>query len=181
MTRSILRIGALATTLLGVSMLSGCSMRPANLAPAQPAFDLRQYFDGSVQAWGQFQKRDGSVARRFRVDLVGTWQGTKGTLDEKFYYDDGSTEQRIWHLTDLGNGRFSGQAADVIGVAQGQAQGSAFTWRYTLRLPVGKTHYDVQFDDQMYRHDAQHMINRAVVRKFGIRVGEVTLFFKKPS
>jgi len=80
----------------------------------------------------------------------------------------------------LGNGRFEGRAADVIGVAQGQATGSVFRWQYTLRLPVGDTTYAVQFDDRMFRYDGQHMMNRATVKKFGLRVGEVTLFFQKP-
>lgn len=171
-------IGMLSTA----ALLGGCSTQPAKISPAsaQPAFDLREYFDGRIEAWGQFEKRDGSLARRFNVTIDATWLGNNGTLDERFVYDDGSTEQRIWRLTDLGNGRFEGRAADVIGVATGQAEGSTFRWQYTLRLPVGDTTYDVQFDDRMFRYDAQHMMNRATVKKFGVRVGEVTLFFQKP-
>ena len=176
-----------ATVLIGLiagyTTLSGCSTQPVKLSPAasQPAFDLRNYFDGPIKAWGQFEKRDGSIARRFEVDITASWQGNTGTLDERFVYDDGSTEQRIWTLTDLGNGKFEGRAGDVIGVAQGQATGSVFRWQYTLRLPVGDTSYDVQFDDRMFRYDGQHMMNRATVKKFGFRVGEVTLFFQKPQ
>lgn len=165
------------------AVLSACRMQPTqpSVAASQPAFDLREYFNGPIQAYGQFEKRDGGLARRFKVMIDAKWQGNVGTLDERFIYDDGSTEQRIWTLNDLGNGRFEGRAADVIGVAQGQATGSTFRWQYTLRLPVGDTTYDVQFDDRMFRHDQQHLINRATVKKFGIRVGEVTLFFQKPS
>jgi hypothetical protein len=32
----------------------------------------------------------------------------------------------------------------------------------------------------MFRQDQRHVINRATVRKFGIPVGQVTLFFQKP-
>ena len=176
----------------GMLLLSGCHSLPTpstHSTPqhipttlAQPAFNLREYFDGPVEAWGQFQKRNGEVVKRFHVEMTGTWQGQHGTLDEHFRYDDGSTERRIWQLTDLGHGQFSGQAADVVGIAHGQSSGSMFEWRYTMRLPVGDRTYDVQFDDRMYRHDATHMINRATVRKFGFKVGEVTLFFqKKPT
>lgn len=87
---------------------------------------MRGYFDGRVQAWGQFQDYRGKVIRRFTVDMTGTWQGQTGVLDEHFVYDDGQTERRIWTLTDQGNGRFMGRASDVVGDAEGRAQGSAF-------------------------------------------------------
>jgi len=40
--------------------------------------------------------------------------------------------------------------------------------------------YDVQFDDWMYLVDEKVMLNKAVMSKFGIRLGEVTLSFTKP-
>lgn len=180
MRRTVIHTMLSGSLLFGSALMLGCAT-PPSAAAIQPAFDLRDYFDGQIKAWGQFEKRDGSIAQRFTVDINATWQGKIGTLDERFVYDDGSTEQRIWTLTDLGNGRFEGRAADVIGVAHGQATGSVFRWQYTLRLPVGDTTYDVQFDDRMFRHDGQHMMNRATVKKFGVRVGEVTLFFQKPQ
>lgn len=182
MQRAILATMLSVGVLSGGVLLGGCSTQPAKMARAasQPAFDLREYFDGHIKAWGQFQKRDGSIVRRFEVDITASWQGKVGTLDERFVYDDGSTERRVWTLTDLGNGRFEGRAGDVIGVANGVTTGSVLRWQYTLRLPVGDTTYDVQFDDQMFRYDDRHMMNRATVKKFGVRVGEVTLFFQKP-
>jgi hypothetical protein len=67
----------------------------------------------------------------------------------------------------------------VVGTATGQAAGNALQWRYTLRLAVDGKTYDVQFDDWMYLIDERVMINRAVMSKFGIRLGEVTLAFTK--
>jgi NAD(P)-dependent dehydrogenase (short-subunit alcohol dehydrogenase family) len=40
--------------------------------------------------------------------------------------------------------------------------------------------YEVQFDDWMYLMDERVMLNKAVMSKFGIRLGEVTLSFYKP-
>ena len=119
------------------------------------------------------------MARRFVVQLTGTWQGNQGTLDERFTYSDGKTERRVWRLTDLGNGRWRGQADDVVGEAVGQAAGNALNWRYTLKLPVDGSVYEVQFDDWMFLVDDKVMINRAEMSKFGIRLGEVTLSFTK--
>ena len=76
--------------------------------------------------------------------------------------------------------RYSGRADDVVGVAQGQAAGNALNWRYTLALPVDGKVYEVQFDDWMYLMDERVMLNKAVMSKFGFRLGEVTLSFYKP-
>jgi hypothetical protein len=100
-------------------------------------------------------------------------------LDESFVYSDGSTEKRIWRLTDLGGGRYSGRADDVVGEAQGQTQGNAFRWGYTLALPVDGRVWHVDFDDWMYLMDQRVMLNKATMSKWGVRLGEVTLSFYK--
>ncbi|WP_019104390.1 DUF3833 family protein [Chromobacterium haemolyticum] len=41
--------------------------------------------------------------------------------------------------------------------------------------------YLVQFDDWMFLQDERSLLNRAVMSKFGFRLGEVTLFFHKPE
>ncbi|MFM2052703.1 MAG: hypothetical protein RL456_740, partial [Pseudomonadota bacterium] len=69
---------------------------------------------------------------------------------------------------------------DVVGEAIGRAAGPALRWQYTLRLPVDGRTWDVEFDDWMHLVDERVMLNRAVMSKFGIRLGEVTLAFHKP-
>jgi hypothetical protein len=66
----------------------------------------------------------------------------------------------------------------VVGT-EGLAAGNAFQWAYTLKLPVDDNVYEVQFDDWMYLIDEHVMLNKAVMSKFGIRLGEVTLSFHK--
>ncbi len=68
----------------------------------------------------------------------------------------------------------------MVGEAVGQSAGNALNWRYTLRLPVDGKTYDVQFDDWMYRIDERVVLNKAVMSKFGVFLGEVTLAFRKP-
>nr|WP_297352696.1 DUF3833 domain-containing protein [uncultured Caldimonas sp.] len=161
--------------------LAGCaSQRVEDYAAEQPVLDLRRYFDGRVDAYGIFTDRSGRVVRRFIVTMDCRWEGDVGTLDERFAYSDGSTQRRVWTLRRGPDGRYTGTADDVEGIATGQARGNAFNWRYTLRLPVDGRVYDVQFDDWMYLMDDRVMLNKAVMSKFGIRLGEVTLSFVKP-
>jgi hypothetical protein len=167
---------------LGVVAVAGCaSPTPADYSGEKPLLDLRQYFSGELVAHGIFTDRSGKVVRRFVVQMTCSWQGNQGTLDERFTYSDGKSERRVWRLTDLGNGRYEGRADDVVGVAQGIAAGNALNWRYTLALPVEGRVWQVQFDDWMFLVDERVMLNKAVMSKFGIRLGEVTLAFQRKS
>ncbi len=163
------------------ALLLGACAGPnvADYADQKPVLDLKTYFNGELEAHGIFTDRSGRVQRRFVVMMTGTWTGNQGTLDERFTYSDGKTERRVWRLTDEGNGRWTGRADDVVGVAEGSAAGNALNWRYTLKLPVDGSVYEVQFDDWMYLMDERVMLNKAVMSKFGIRLGEVTLAFYK--
>ena len=167
---------ALATPML----LAGCaSPTPADYASQTPTLDLRQYFNGKLLAHGIVTDRSGKVMQRFTVLITGTWVGDTGTLDEQFSYGDGRREQRVWTLTRSADGRYTGRAADVLGQAIGQASGNALNWRYTLLLPVDGRTWEIDFDDWMFLVDDQVMQNRAVMSKFGIRLGEVLLSFRR--
>jgi hypothetical protein len=165
-----------------VTLLSACASAPTptDYAAEKPVLDLKTYFNGPLTAHGLFTDRSGKVVRRFTVAMTGTWVGNSGTLDERFTYSDGKTERRIWRLTELGQGRYLGRADDVLGDAIGTAAGNALNWRYTLKLPVDGSVYEVQFDDWMYLMDERVMLNKAAMSKFGVHLGEVTLSFYKP-
>jgi len=162
------------------ALLAACaSPGTADYAAERPLLDLKTYFNGPLEAHGLFTDRSGKVVRRFTVQMTGTWTGNQGVLDERFTYSDGKTERRVWRLTDEGGGRYTGRADDVVDTATGVAAGNALNWRYTLRLPVDGSVYEVQFDDWMYLMDERVMLNKAAMSKFGIFLGEVTLAFYK--
>ena len=167
--------------LAAATLLAGCASAPtpADYAAEKPVLDLKTYFNGEIVAHGIFTDRAGKVARRFKVLMTASWNGSQGTLDERFTYSDGKTERRVWRLTDEGNGRYTGRADDVVGVAEGRSAGNALNWKYTLSLPVDGKVYEVQFDDWMYLMDEQVMLNKAQMSKFGFHLGEVTLSFTK--
>ena len=48
-----------------------------------------------------------------------------------------------------------------------------------LALPVGGRVYHVDFDDWMFLMDERVMLNRSVMSKWGVRLGELTLSFYK--
>ena len=170
-------IGSLIITLL----LTGCSnMKSQDFKESQPKLSLFNYFEGKTSAWGIFEDRFGNVRRQFQVDIQGLVEGNELTLDERFQYDDGEKDQRVWRISKTGDQTFEGTADDVIGIANGEVQGNALHWTYYLNLKVGDSSYKVHFDDWMFLQPGGVMINRASLSKWGIDIGYVTLFFKKP-
>ena len=165
---------------VSAALLGGCSTpQVQDYAKETPVLELREYFNGTLDAHGIFTDRSGKVVKRFTVVMERTWKGDQGVLDEAFTYSDGTTQRRIWRLTRHANGRYTGQADDVVGMAEGQQSGNAFNWAYTLALPVDGRVIEVQFDDWMYLMDDKVMLNKAAMRKWGVGLGEVTLSFYK--
>ena len=93
-------------------------MKPEDFAGRAPAFALEDFFAGEGKAWGLFQDRFGNVRKQFVADTRGTWNPAEGklTLTESFTYDDGSQEERTWHIAKLGEGRYRAETHDLLRV-----------------------------------------------------------------
>lgn len=163
-------------------LLAACTGKPSledeKLSRAE--FDLEVFFEGRTVATGQFQDVFGTVRRRFDVVIDGTWDGETLRLVEDFTYEDGSTEQRIWTLRKTGDQTWEGTAPGVIGTATGEERGDTFNWRYEIDLPVPDGTLRVRFDDWMWQLSDNRVLNRAYMKKFGVDIGEVIIFFEKP-
>ncbi|MBF0264161.1 MAG: DUF3833 domain-containing protein [Gammaproteobacteria bacterium] len=165
--------------LMTLLLLSACTATIEDYQQTQPEFKLNEFFNGSLKAYGVVIDYSGKVIRRFNVDMLGTWTNNTGVLDETFYYDDGTTEKRIWTLTDKGQGNYQGTADDVLGTANGKTNGFALNWHYTLKIPVENTIWHINFNDWMYLLDNKRLINRADMNKWGFKIGEVILWIEK--
>ena len=100
--------------------LAGCAATGVEQYRAeQPALDLKQYLNGTLDAWGMFQGRSGEVKKRFHVVIDARWQGDTGVLDESFKWSDGTTSRRVWTLTRQADGSFRGTGDGVLGEAIG--------------------------------------------------------------
>ncbi|MES9940226.1 MAG: DUF3833 domain-containing protein [Candidatus Thiodiazotropha sp. 6PLUC2] len=154
-------------------------MKPIDYLETQPEFDLFEYFDGEQQAWGVFVDRFGTLRKRFTVKIVGNVTDNLLKLEESFVYDDGSTQQRVWLINRVDKHNYTGTALDIVGEAKGQAYGSSLQWQYKMDLSINNKDWRVHFNDWMFLIDEETLVNRAEVTKFGIKIGEVLLFFRK--
>ncbi len=170
----------LTITLLVVLNMTSCSQATIqDYEGTTPELQLESFFDGNLRAFGILQNRSGKVTRKFSADILASWENNVGTLDETFYFDDGEESKRIWKLTALGNGKYTGTAGDVVGEAKGTVVGSAFNWHYTLSIPYkGKT-IDVRLNDWLYLVNENKLINRTKLTKFGFEVGQLTLVIER--
>jgi hypothetical protein len=157
----------------------GCAgLDVPDYAKERPLFDLAGYFSGTVDGWGMVQDRAGKVTRRFHVRVEGRLEGDRLTLDEHFAYDDGRQERKTWTLVREGD-RWKGRREDTVGEGEGRESGNAFNIRYVLRVPADSRTWDIDMDDWMFAIDERTVLNRTRMSKFGFRVGEVSVAFRK--
>ena len=159
--------------------VSCTNMKPEDYKETKPILKIEEYFLGNVKAWGVLQDRSGVVKRNFTADMVGSFEENNFILNENFNWNDGEIQQRRWIIKKIDDHNYEGTAPDVVGIAKGQSYGSAFKFEYNLIIPFKNKKITVRFDDWIYKQDEQVAINRAIITKFGFKVGELTVFFLK--
>jgi len=174
-----LRLVSFLIIFLGIA---GCSsMKIEDFANTKPEFNLMQFFEGEVTAWGIIEDRFGNLKRQFKVKMHGRINNGILTLEEDFYYADGETDKRVWEFSKLGEDTYQGLANDIIGKAIGKEVGNAFNMKYKMDLDLGFAELRVSFNDWMFRIDHETIVNKASISKFGLNIANVTLFFRKNS
>ena len=134
---------------------------------------LEEFFDGALEAEGEFRDPFGRVRRTFNATVTGTRSGDEIRVHEKFRYHDGETDEREWLIEALGDGRYRGKANDVVGVTEGRVEGRRMEWSYPIDLPIRGRAWRLKFDDAFELNDPDELINTASVSKFGLPVGSV--------
>ena len=154
-------------------------MKPEDFQNTSPTIKIEKYFEGQVKAWGLLQDRKGKVTRQFKADMFGRFENNTLTLEEEFFWNDGEKQKRVWNIEKIDEHNYIGTAADVVGKAKGFSYGSAFKFEYDLMVPIKGKNIKISFDDWIFKQDEEIAINRATLKKFGFKVGELTVFFKK--
>lgn len=150
-----------------------------NYKDKNPPLDIRNYFNSTVKAWGLIKNWRGQVFRRFDVEMKGIWKDQKGTLTEIFRFDDGEIQERIWNVEFIDDNNFTAKASDSVGKAYGQQRGFALNMKYTLSVPLkGKT-ISIKLDDWMYLLNEKRLMNISTMKKFGLPVGKIFIYFEK--
>lgn len=149
------------------------SQKPDEYVGNLPTFDMHRHLSGELLCEGMIFGPTGRVTSRFRATMKMQWEGPRGTMDEHFIYDDGSTQDREWRLTLEDNGAIRAEADDVIGTGRGSLAGNTLGLRYRIRLPESNGGHVLDAVDWMYVQPDGVILNRSQFRKFGIKVAEL--------
>ena len=155
------------------------SQSPEDFAGKGPLFDPRLHLNGAIQCEGVLYGPLGRVTSRFTAEMLGTWDGNRGVLSERFQYDDGSVQMREWRLLVGHDGALRAEADDVEGAGRGQISGPSVQMLYQLRLPAEAGGHVLRVVDWMYLMDNGTIMNRSQFRKFGITVAELVATMRR--
>lgn len=167
-----------ASLLLALGLLGACAQPPQITAEAgAPALHLEEFFVGSSHGEGVFINTFTGARREFGVTIVGSLAGDELTLVEDFAYADGEKDRKTWRLQRKGPGLYAGTREDVEGLAEVWTEKGQVRLRYTVKLAGWR----LQFADVLALRPDGTLLNRAIVSKWGLRVGRVELVLRKPA
>lgn len=177
-----LRLLMTACVLMTSFSLAGCSsIQPKDYAGDSPKLSLESFFNGTLDVHGMVHDRSGKVLRRFTMVMNASWNGPVGTLNEELLWSDGEKESKTWILTKTAEGKYEGTMGDVVGRATTEVSGNAFQMLYVVKVPVGddKKIYEFDVEDWMHMIDEKTLLSRTTMTKFGVRVANVTVSYRK--
>ena len=144
-----------------------------------PTLDPKAYFTGHVRSWGVVEGPNGKVSDQFSTQMHGMPRPDGLLLRQDFTFASGKKEHRVWDIRAVDAHHFEGRANDSVGLAHGEAWGNAFEWSYTLAVPVKGHTVNVNFRQIMLLQPGGVLLTRVQYRKFGLRLGTISEFFRK--
>ena len=161
--------------LLAVTLSACSSVGIEEYEGRETLFSAESFFDGSLTAHGVVKNYRGYASRSFVADITACWQNGVGTLDERFVFDDGENQTRVWRLAQSADGSYAATAGDVRGEGRATISGNSMFLDYVLTIELEDGSIDVAVDDRMYLVSENVLINESSLTKFGLPVGGILL------
>ncbi len=129
-------------------LLAASAMASPALAQEQSR-DMQDFFRGNLIASGEFKNLHDGSTRSVRVRIHGgVIGGGAFQLVEDSVFSDGERLHKVWRFTKVGEGRFVGSRADLIGQATVEAYGNKIVTSYSAHTPTkGGAVYDLDFKE----------------------------------
>lgn len=140
---------------------------------------LPGYFQGRTQAYGFFETPFGRIKKLFQADISGQWENETFVMNESFSFDDGTKDTRSWELTPLEAGSFRAYCPEMKAPVIGYHDQRMAHLSYQISLPVGRFKLTVKYKDLFVLMNQGLLFNRALVSKWGLPVGRVSIVFAK--
>ncbi|MEQ6249829.1 DUF3833 family protein [Sulfitobacter sp. HNIBRBA3233] len=166
-------------TIARVRLASFISQSGDDYSGEYPLFKIKEHLNGKMTCDGVIFGPLGRVTSTFTADFDVSWDDNKGTIRERFTYQDSSTQEREWTLDVRADGTFDALADDVPGVGRGEISGPAVLFRYPITLPENSGGHTLRAFDCMYLTPTGTIVNRSQFRKFGFKVAELVATIRK--
>lgn len=128
-----------------------------------PEFKPEAFFAGITRGDGTLSQR-WKASRTFRVAGTGQMDSDGSfRLDQTVTYNDGTTENRTWHLRQNSDNSYGATLSDASGTVKATVEGNVLHVRYRLRHPA------VYMDQRLYlQPDGHTVLNIATVSVLGV-------------
>ena len=174
---NLIRLFSIA--LLGIALSACTSVSVEDYADNKPRIVVEEFFNGKLLAQGIVKDRGGKVIRYFSASIDASWRDGIGTLDERFVFDDGERQTRVWTLKPGVDNTYVASAGDVIGEGEMRVAGNSVFLDYVLRVPYNGDSIDLRIDDRMYLVSERVLLNESIMTKWGFEVGSIMLVIEK--
>jgi hypothetical protein len=174
---NLIRLFSIA--LLGIALSACTSVSVEDYADNKPRIVVEEFFNGKLLAQGIVKDRGGKVIRYFSASIDASWRDGIGTLDERFVFDDGERQTRVWTLKPGVDNTYVASAGDVIGEGEMRVAGNSVFLDYVLRVPYNGDSIDLRIDDRMYLVSERVLLNESIMTKWGFEVGSIMLVIQK--
>jgi hypothetical protein len=149
---------------------------------SSPTFDPVAFFDCQTRSSGVIESRFGASTERIVTVGHGERDGIERLrMVQHLSFQDGTTQERDWTLWRSGPDKFKATANDMVGTAEGEANGRVFHWQWILARSPGNPLMNVTMQQWMYRMEDGSVTVRTTVSKLGFVVAEVTERFTHPE
>lgn len=156
------------------------ALSTGSAAPRVEEFDPLKFFTGRTRSSGVFENRRGEPTNPVKTETTGRLVNGELHLEQILFIGNEAGQHRSWKVRRIGRTRFEATANDMVGTARGNVSGNTFTWTFTLVTKPGNPLFNVRMTQHMYlQPDGRTMINRSMIRKFGILVASVTEQFRR--
>jgi Protein of unknown function (DUF3833) len=139
-----------------------------------PGFRLERRLLGANRVAGLVHGRSGRLLLTFSGLMEGMIENGALLMSEELRYSDGRIDRRTWRIAAQGTHGYRGTTTDSVGTVTGSAQGNTVNLRYKLHLPIAGGLRKIAFDDWMYLQPDGIILDHAVMRMWGIRIGTVS-------
>jgi hypothetical protein len=157
-------------------------MFATDLNPEPKRFLLESALAQELYGWGVIFYRGGRLKTRFSVKASGTWDGRTLMIEEYLRYESGEAHHRTFHIEKINDDHYTAECGEFIGPSEIRRRQSGFQWRYRLREKSKEAHgITLAADDRLFLCADGTLLDHAILRKLGVRVGDVFMTLRPAS